>query len=80
MLEKVREYFENEYREILQLVERIRANESEFFTVRDIPDYKHNSLQRMLGVAMFAQHKDFGLTFDEIDAIYTEYREKIEAI
>lgn len=68
MLEKVREYYEMEYRDT------VRALEKSWVTDKKMAVWY--AIQRCLGVAQFVQIA--GVSFEEIDALYDEFKEKLE--
>ena len=68
MLEKVREYYEMEYRDTVRSIEQSWVTDKKM-------DIRH-TIQRCLGVAQFVQ--SVGVSFEEIDALYNEFKEKLE--
>ena len=70
-IEGIKEYYESEYRAIKLFVS-------------DLPSWIakekviHNAIQRLIGVAQCAQY--CGMTYDEADKLYSEYRQKFEAL
>lgn len=72
MLEKVREYYEKEYKE----VKAILKMEIRYEWVNPTK-LVHASIQRCLGVAQFAQ--TVGVEYEELDC-YDEVKEKLEKL
>ena len=70
LLEKAEEYFRQEYKDFLKYYDKPLITH---FSNEDRMKY---ALQRGLGVSFFLQY--FGIPFDEIGAIYNDYKEKIE--
>lgn len=71
MLEKVREYFESQYIDTVRAIERkYDWGTPQKFVERAITD--------CLAVAMFAQ--TIGVTFEEVDPLYNEYKAKLESL
>ena len=69
MLDKVKEYFEDKYRETKRAIDR----EYDWMTPRE---FINRGISDCLAVAMFAQ--TIGVKYEIIDPIYNEYKEKIE--
>jgi hypothetical protein len=69
MLEKVREYYEMECRDTA------RALENSWVTDKGMAVWY--AIQRCLGVAQFVQIAG-DVNFEEIDALYNEFKEKLE--
>lgn len=69
MIEKVKEYFEREYKDCVRAIEQ----KYDFGTPKD---FVWRAITDCLAVAMFAQ--TIGVKFEEIDPIYNEYKEKLE--
>jgi hypothetical protein len=76
MLETIRKYYEAEYNRLIWTFDRIKDGTS-YFKVDDVPELINGTIKMLLGVAFFAQDESFGLKFEDIDAIYEEYRKKI---
>lgn len=72
MLDKVKDYFEMEYNDAVELTK----NKWKCTTSEQIID---KTLQRCLGVALFVQNVS-DVTFEEIDSLYEEYRRKLEEL
>ena len=71
MLEKVREYFEREYISTVRAIERkYNWGTPESFVERAITN--------CLAVTMFSQ--SIGVKFEDVDPLYYEYKEKLEAL
>ena len=71
-IEGIREYYESEYKSTklaLGAVPRYWITNEEII---------HNAIQRLLGVAQCAQY--CGMTYDDADKLYSEYRQKFEAL
>ena len=69
VLEKVKEYFEREYVDTVRAIERkYNWGTPKSFVERAITD--------CLAVAMFAQ--TIGVSFEEVDPLYNEYKAKLE--
>ena len=69
MLEKVKEYFESEYRDTVRGIERNYV----WTTPQKLVD---RAIVNCLAVAQFSQ--TIGVTFAEVNALYDEYKEKLE--
>jgi hypothetical protein len=73
MLEKVKEYFENEYKQAEELLTR-----------KDRPFWAkpkqvcENALVRCLGVTMFVQ--SVGVSYSDVSVLYDELKEKLEKL
>jgi len=70
-IEGIREYYESEYKSVKSFI-----NNTPHWITRG--DVIHNALQRLLGVAQCAQY--CGMTYNEADKLYSEYRQKFEAL
>ena len=70
MLDKVKDFFEMEYNDACI------ACEAKWSTPKEIAK---GAIQRCLGVALFAQTAS-DVTFEDIDSLYTEYKEKLEEL
>lgn len=70
MLEKLKEYYELEYRQTE------RALQASWVTSKK--DCVWYAIQRCLGVAQFAQIADEGLKFEDVENLYNIYKEKLE--
>ena len=69
VLEKVKEYFESEYADTVRAIERkYNWGTPKSFVERAITD--------CLAVAMFAQ--TLGISFEEVNLLYNEYKSKLE--
>ena len=68
MLEKLKEYFEMEYKETKELLEK----KPSWCQPKEVVS---NSIQRCLGVAQFVQ--SVGVKYEDLDC-YEEIREKLE--
>ena len=79
MLETIRNYYEKEYKMLAWTLNQIKTGKS-FFNKSDVPRIIDGTIKMLLGVAFFAQDESFELKFEDIDAIYEEYRKKIEAM
>lgn len=71
-IEGIREYYEMEYKDTL------RTLINPYWAARK-KTVVNNSIQRCLGVAFFAQGTE-DVTFQDIDELYQEYKEKFERI
>lgn len=72
ILELVKDYYEMEYKDVQLVIARNRGMASM------VDKYLVNStLQRCLGIALFVQSMD--VSYEDINKLYEEYREKIEA-
>jgi hypothetical protein len=69
MMDKLREMYENEYKTAVWWV-----NSEHCKTYEDKVKNLNFSLQRCLGAAFFIQY--LGASFEEVDAVYEEYRKK----
>lgn len=67
MLEKVKEFYEQEYQDAKNIIER----KPNWCVPQEVIN---NSIQRCLGVAQFVQ--TVGVKYEDLD-IYDEYREKL---
>lgn len=70
-LEYAIDYFKSEYKETKAFLER----KVSWATPRESV---YNAIQRMLGVAMFAQTLDVKMSYDDIEQAYNFYKEKLE--
>ena len=70
ILTKVQEYFENEYNEVLKLMDR----KPFWFSLKESVD---NAVQRCLGVAMFVQN--IGVKYDDLNC-YDEIHERFRQL
>lgn len=70
MLDKIKEFYENEY------IDACIACEFKRYTPQEIVN---NAIQRCLGIALFSQTAS-DIPFEEIDSLYTEYRRKLEEL
>lgn len=71
MLEKVKEYYESEYKSTKGCIDR----QVEWMTPAELVNV---TLHQMLGIAQFVQ--TVGVSYEEIDKLYTEYKEKLEKL
>ena len=71
MLEKVKEYFEREYISTVRAIERKYS----WGTPRE---FVNMGITNCLAVAMFSQ--SIGVKFEDLDPLYNEYKEKLEAL
>ena len=69
MLEKVKEYFESEY------TDTVRAIERKYYWGTP-KSFVERAITNCLAVAMFAQ--TVGISFEEVDPLYNEYKAKLE--
>lgn len=69
MLEKVKKYFEREYIDVVRAIERK-------YNWGTLKSFVERAITNCLAVAMFAQ--TIGVSFEEIDPIYNEYKTKLE--
>lgn len=69
MLEKVKEYFESEYTDTVRSIERK-------YNWGTPKSFVERAITNCLAVAMFAQ--TIGVSFEEVDPIYNEYKAKLE--
>lgn len=69
MLEKVREYFERQYIDTVRAIER----KYDWGTPRS---FVERAITDCLAVAMFVQ--TVGVSFEEVDPLYNEYKAKLE--
>lgn len=67
------DYFKAEYKD----AERIIAKKVSWAKPRTVVD---NCIQRCLGVAMYIQRLDETISYDEVEQIYSFYREKLESL
>jgi len=67
----IKEYYESEYKSIKSFISNLP-----YWTTKE--EVIHNSLQRLIGVAQCAQY--CGITYEEADKLYSEYRQKFEAL
>ena len=77
MLEIIRNYYEAEYKRAVECIEYALAGES-IFKAEDVSYIIDSTIKMMLGVAFFVQDESFNLSFDDVNKIYEEYREKME--
>ena len=70
MLTNIEQYYNDEYISITRVVNG--TLDRTIFTPAEIV---RNTLQRMLGVALFAQKY---LSYDDVNTLYEEYKTKIE--
>lgn len=70
MLDKVKNFYENEYKSTIDWI-----NSEYCTTYKDKTESINNAIQRCLAVALFVQ--DLNVPFKVIDLIYEEYRTKI---
>ena len=71
MLEKVREYFEREYISTVRAIERK-------YSWGTPQEFVKMGITNCLAVAMFSQ--TIGVKFEDLDPLYNEYKEKLEAL
>ena len=71
-MDKIKDFYEMEYKDT------IRTLENPYWEKR-AEDVIKCSLQRCLGVAFFVQGA-FDISFDDINKLYEEYKEKIERL
>lgn len=69
MLEKAKEYFEREYVDCVRAIER----KYDWSTPKE---FVWRAITDCLAVAMFVQ--TIGVTYEEIDPLYMEYKKKLE--
>ena len=74
MLEKLKDYLENEYRSVVNLLTR----EKLYWCVDNPNEIKHLALQRGLGACLFIQY--LGISFKEVDKAYKTFKEAVEAV
>lgn len=69
MLDKVKNFYEEEYKSTLRWLssEHCKTKEDKIKSI-------NYAIQRCLGIALFVQGLD--TSFEEIDTLYTEYRKK----
>lgn len=72
MLDKVKDFYEMEYKDTIRTLENP-------YWEKQAEDVIKCSLQRCLGVAFFVQGA-FDIPFDDINKLYEEYKEKIERL
>lgn len=70
MLEKIREYYEMEYRDTARSIEKSWCTDKKMAV--------WYAIQRCLGVAQFVQIA--GVSFEEIETLYDEIKEKLEKL
>lgn len=70
-IEGIKEYYESEYRTAKLFIDDVPS----WITKGKII---HNAIQRLIGVAQCAQY--CGITYEEMDKLYSEYRQKFEAL
>lgn len=73
MIEKMERFYEREFKRLECAL--TLNNHCTWITPQEL---KGNTLQRMLGIAYFAQ--DLDLDYREIEALYNEYKSRIEAL
>ena len=73
MLEKLKEYFEREYKSTKRYLETLTTKAQKKHAV-DI------TIHEMIGACTIIQFIDKILTFAEIDALYDEYRKKMKKL
>lgn len=71
-IDKVKEYYESEYLDVKRVIE----NKYPWAEPRQIV---LDSIQKMLGVGMFAQNFD-DVTYEAIYKLYNFYKEKLESL
>lgn len=71
MLDKVKKFYENEYKSTLQWLS------SEYCkTPKNKKNSINNAIQRCLAIAFFVQNLDVPFKDKDIDPLYNEYRKK----
>ena len=70
MLTKVEEYYDNEYISVARVI-----NDTIDRAVFTPAEVARNTLQRMLGVALFVQKY---IPYEDVNALYEEYKTKVE--
>lgn len=70
-IEGIKEYYESEYRTVKLFIDGVPSWIAKEKII-------HNAIQRLIGVAQCAQY--CGITYDEADKLYSEYRKKFEAL
>ena len=70
MLEKIREYYEMEYRDTARSIEKSWCTDEKMAV--------WYAIQRCLGVAQFVQIA--GVSFEEIETLYDDIKEKLEKL
>lgn len=73
MLEKIKEYFEREYKDTKSYLETLKTNRQKKHAV-------NITLHEMVGASTVIQFIDETLSFTEIDTLYWEYRKKLEKL
>lgn len=73
MIEKIRDYFEREYKDVKSVID----DNPWWATPKDLVN---NSVQRMYGIVMFVQTVDDTIEFEELSDLYHEYRKKVEKL
>jgi hypothetical protein len=74
MLEKLKDYLEDEYRSLVNILTRDRLP----WWVDNPNDIKKLSLQRGLGACQFIQY--LGVPFEEVDKVYDTFKKAVEVI
>lgn len=74
MLEKLKDYFEGEYRSVVNVLTRNKLP----WWIDDPDNIKKFSLQRGLGACQFIQH--LGVPFDEVNEAYEIFKKAVEDI
>lgn len=70
-IKEIKEYYESEYKSIKNFLQNTPGWADEKETI-------NNALQRLLGVAQYSQY--CGISYKEIDKLYTQYRIKFEEL
>lgn len=73
MLDKVKKFYEQEYKDTLNWLscEYCKTKENKIKSI-------NNAIQRCLAIALFVQNCD--VTFEEVNVLYDEYREKFQEL
>lgn len=73
MLDKVKKFYEQEYKDTLNWLgcEYCKTKENKIKSI-------NGAIQRCLGIALFVQN--CGVTFEEVNPLYDEYRMKFEEL
>lgn len=74
MLEKVKAYFDDEYADLCRCLD-YKRNENRFAWDTE-RGFANRTIQNCLAVAQFAQY--IGLTYEEVNPLYEELKEKCE--
>lgn len=80
-ISKIKEFYESEYQGTKRIIEASLSDDNHYTWIRSDTDRRRavsQALDRLLGVAFFAQYLD--IPYKRIESLYDEYKCKLESI